>query len=264
MTEPSSPRCPRCEASNPIGQGFCGTCGVELGAEPAPSPSRPPPAQPPFDLLRARNTYAVVIATVVIFLAVTAAGWLSRSSGSPPVAPTSPPAASTPVATAMLTPSAQLAATTPTPSPTPLAPATPTPSATSSPTPTIRQLAAAYLEAATAVNTANGAAFATWRKSRQTLADAKRLARACAAAELAFIRAVQKIPWFGDSRTLSRRVLTHANQRYVSDRSAMISRRWVDYNVNWNEAETANKEGSVASNELRIALGLPPVPHLGR
>jgi len=34
-------------------------------------------------------------------------------------------------------------------------------------------------------------AFATWDKSAQTLTHAKRLAKACAAAELAFIRAVE-------------------------------------------------------------------------
>ena len=107
-------------------------------------------------------------------------------------------------------------------------------------------------------------AFATWDKSAQTLTDAKRLAKACAAAELAFIRAVQKIPWYGDYKTLARRVLTLDNQRYVSYRSAMMSKTWVNYNVNWNEAHKANTQGSAASNELRIALGLPPVPQLGR
>jgi len=75
---------------------------------------------------------------------------------------------------------------------------------------------------------------------------------------------VQKIPWSGDSRNLARRVLTRDNQRYVSCRSAMVSRTWADFNVNWGQAETASAEASAASNELRIALGLPPVPHLGR
>ena len=115
-----------------------------------------------------------------------------------------------------------------------------------------------------AVNTENGAAFATWRKSALTLTDAKRLAKACAAAELAFIRAVQTIPWYGDYKTLARRVLTPDNQRYVSYRSAMMSKTWVDFNVNWIQADKANREGSAAANELRIALGLPSVPHLGR
>jgi hypothetical protein len=94
--------------------------------------------------------------------------------------------------------------------------------------------------------------------------DAKREAKACAAAELTFIRAVQEIPWSGDSRNLARRVLTRDNQRYVSCRSAMVSRTWADFNVNWGQADTANTEGSAAANELRIALGLPPVARLGR
>jgi hypothetical protein len=263
MTGPSSPRCPWCEAPNPAGQAFCGSCGLELGVGPSPSPSQPPAAKPTFDLLRARNVYAFVIVTVVVFLAVSVAGWLSRSSGSPAVAPTSPPAASRPAPTATPTSSPTLTAATPTSS-APLAAATPTSSATPAPTPTVEQLAAAYLEAATAVDKANDAAFATWDKSAQTLTDAKRLAKACAAAELAFIRAVQKIPWYGDYKTLARRVLTLDNQRYVSYRSAMMSKTWVNYNVNWNEAHKANTQGSAASNELRIALGLPPVPQLGR
>lgn len=75
---------------------------------------------------------------------------------------------------------------------------------------------------------------------------------------------MQKIPWYGDYKTLARRVLTLDNQRYVSYRSAMMSKTWVNYNVNWNEAHKANTQGSAASNELRIALGLPPVPQLGR
>ena len=137
-------------------------------------------------------------------------------------------------------------------------------SATPAPTPTVAQLAAAYLAAATSVNRANDAAIAAWQKSARTLMDARRLAKACGAAELTFIRAVQKIPWSGDSRNLARRVLTRDNQRYVSCRSAMVSRTWVDFNVDWSQADTANTEGSVAANELRIALGLPPVPDLGR
>ena len=258
MTGPSSPRCPRCEAPNPAGQAFCGSCGLELGAAPTPPRLRRPPAKPVTDLLRPRNIYAVVIVTVVAFLAVTAAGWLSPSSGSPAVAPTSLLAAASPAPRATPPPTA-----TPAP-PSALPAATPTPSATPAPTPNVAQLAAAYLEAATAVNEANGVALATWQRSALTLMDAKREAKACAAAELTFIRAVQEIPWSGDSRNLARRVLTRDNQRYVSCRSAMVSRTWVDFNVDWSQADTANTAGSVAANELRIALGLPPVPQMGR
>ena len=269
MTGPSSPRCPRCEAPNPAGQAFCGSCGLELGAAPAPPPMRRPPAKPVTDLLRPRNLYAVVIVTVVVFLAVTAAGWLSPSSESPAVAPTSLLAAATPAPRATPAPPFATLAATPAPSATPAPPsalpaATPAPSATPAPTPSVAQRAAAYLEAATAVNDANGAALATWQQSARTLMDAKRQAKACAAAELTFIRAVQEIPWSGDSRNLARRVLTRDNQRYVSCRSAMVSRTWVDFNVNWGQADTANTEGSAAANELRIALGLPPVARLGR
>jgi hypothetical protein len=44
----------------------------------------------------------------------------------------------------------------------------------------------------------------------------------------------------------------------------MASTTWAAYNVSWNEADAANRQAAAASNELRIALGLPPVPLLGR
>jgi hypothetical protein len=201
--------------------------------------------------------------TVVVFLVLTVGGRLSQSA---PVAvvPTGTPAASTPTATptpsapAAVVPTGTPAASTPTATPTPSAPAAVVP------TPNITQLAAAYLEAATAVNKSNGAASATWDRSAQTLADAKSLARERAAAGLAFIRAVQKIPWNGDFKALARKVLTPDNKQYVSYHSAMASKTWVAFKVNRSEAETANMQASAASNELRIALGLPPVPLLGR
>ena len=244
---------------------------------PAPSRSRPPHADYTFDLLRPRNIYVVVLMTVVVFVTVTAGGWLSPSSGRSGVAPSGTPGASTPAGTPVPTPSpTAVAAATPGSSPTPLAAptstpsATPTPSATSTPsatpasTPTVAELAAAYLRAATVVNKANGAASATWDRSRKTLTDAKGLAKVYAAADLAFIRAVQKIPWFGDNKTLARRVLTPDNQRYVTCGSAIAANTWAAYNVSWNDVDAANMQASAASNELRIALGLPPVPLLGR
>jgi hypothetical protein len=141
-----------------------------------------------------------------------------------------------------------------------LAPTTPTLTATPAPPPTVKQLAAGYLKVATAYNKANDKAWATWKKSAQTLTYAKRLARAYAGADLAFIRAVQKIPWYGDYKTLARRVLTYANQEYVSARLATISKTWADWNDNLDAADKASLKASAAANELRIALGLPPVP----
>ena len=137
---------------------------------------------------------------------------------------------------------------------------TPTPSATPAPTPTVEQLAAAYLEAAAAANRASHNAWVRWDTSAQTLADAKRLAKAYAAAELAFIRALKKIPWYGDDRTLARRVLTYENQTYVAHRSAMRSKTWVAWNSRMDKAHRAGLKRVQASNELRIALGLQPIP----
>ena len=45
-------------------------------------------------------------------------------------------------------------------------------------TPTVKQLAAAYLEAAAAINRASHNAWAAWDASPQTLTRAKRLAKA--------------------------------------------------------------------------------------
>ena len=132
------------------------------------------------------------------------------------------------------------------------------------PIPSLAQLGAAYRQAATRVNEENSAARAVWDSSAHTLADARRLARAYAAADLAFVRAVQAIPWYGDDKTLARRVLTLDNQRYVAAGSAAASTTWAEYNVHANEAETADTRASAASNELRVALGLPPAPLLVR
>ena len=143
---------------------------------------------------------------------------------------------------------------------TPVAAATPLSSATRAPTPTVEQLAAAYLEAAAAANRASHNAWLTWDTSAQTLTHAKRLARAYAAAELAFFRAIKKIPWYGAYRSLARSVLTTVNQKYVSHRSAMRSKTWVEWNRRMDRAHEAGLKGLRASNELRIALGLPPIP----
>ena len=75
---------------------------------------------------------------------------------------------------------------------------------------------------------------------------------------------MQAIPWYGDYKTLARRVLTPDNRRYVAYGLAMASTTWADYDVYQHEADSANMDASAASNELRIALGLPPVPLLGR
>jgi hypothetical protein len=142
----------------------------------------------------------------------------------------------------------------------PLGAATPTRSATPATTLTVKQLAAAYLEAAATINRASHNAWATWDESPQTITHAKRLAKAYAAAELTFIRAVQKVPWYGVYNTLARIMLTYDNRRYVSHRSAMKSKTWVDWNECMAEAHEAGLEGLRASNELRVALGLRPVP----
>jgi hypothetical protein len=231
----------------------------------------PTHVEPPVDLLRPRNIYAVVLITVVVFLTVAAAGWLSHSPAHSIAAATGTPGAATPASTA--TPaqrSTPPASATPGPSlaspaaATPMPSAAPSPSMTSAPIPSVAQLAAAYEKAATTFNEANDAARAAWARSAQTLTDAKRLARGYAAADLAFIRAVQKIPWYGDDKALARRVLTPDNQRYVSVGSAMEATTWDAYSVSSNVADAANMQASAASNELRIALGLPPVPLLGR
>lgn len=132
------------------------------------------------------------------------------------------------------------------------------------PVTSVAQLAGAYAQAAREINEATSAAHAAWDSSKQTLADAKRMAKAYATADLAFIRAVQAIPWYGDYKALARKVLTADNLQYVSHRAAMAATTWGALKAKRSEAESANAEASVAANELRIALGLPPVPLSGR
>jgi hypothetical protein len=55
-------------------------------------------------------------------------------------------------------------------------------------------------------------------------------------------------------------VLTYTNLAYVSERAAAISTTWADFNANWTDAGAASTKSSGAANELRIALGLAPVP----
>jgi hypothetical protein len=218
-----------------------------------------PAAEPPVDLLRPRNIYAVVLVTVAVFLTASAAGWSTRSSTQPGAVPTGGVSASTSSPTATPAPAPTTLTVSPPATCAPVALSTPTPSPTPAPTPTISQLAAAYVDAATTFDKANRGALAASASSARTLVDAKRRAKACAAAELAFVRAVQRIPWYGDYKTLARQVLTIDNLRYVSLRSAMTSTSWTDYNMNWNKADAVTTSGSATSNELRIALDLPPV-----
>jgi hypothetical protein len=259
MTGPSSPRCPWCEAPNPAGQAFCGSCGLELGVGPSPSPSRPPAAKPPFDLLRARNVYAFVIVTVVVFLAVSAAGWLSQSSGSPAVAPTSPPAASRPAPIATPTSSPTLTAATPTPTPTPASTASPSPTATPSPapsTPTIAQAARGYLALATTYKKAVEAAYRKYGRT-STLKAQKAYWGALATAEAVFIADLKKIPFppevAGKVAALLDAVVVEQRRELAAAKSTSIAA----LNANAASAEAASTVAADKAAILRDALGLP-------
>lgn len=163
----------------------------------------------------------------------------------------------TPAAPAL--PSLAVAATsTPTPMPTPTPTATPT--ATPIPPPTKEELAAAYLKAATTYNTAADKAWKTFRKSPRTLTYVKRLDAAYAKAELAFIRAVQAIPWTADFKPIAGRLITCSNQEYVYDKSASKATTTSDVIRYENKATAQSEKCAGIANELRLALGLPPVP----
>ena len=257
MTGPSSPRCPWCEAPNPAGQAFCGSCGLELGVGPSPSPSRPPAAKPPFDLLRARNVYAFVIVTVVVFLAVSAAGWLSQSSGSPAVAPTNPPAASRPAPIATPTSSPTLTAATPTPTPAPTA--SPSPTATPSPapsTPTIAQAARGYLALATTHKKAVEAAYRKYGRT-STLKAQKAYWGVLATAEAVFIADLKKIPFppevAGKVAALLDAVVVEQRRELAAAKSTSIAA----LNANAASAEAASTVAADKAAILRDALGLP-------
>ena len=55
-------------------------------------------------------------------------------------------------------------------------------------------------------------------------------------------------------------MLTYENQISVAHRSAMRSKTWVAWNSRMDKAHRAGLKRVQASNELRIALGLQPIP----
>lgn len=181
------------------------------------------------------------------------AGFLVACGGqATDAAPSSAPA--TAASTASAAPSAA------TPAPAVSSAPTAVPSPTPAPTPTVKQLAAAFLKAATAVNKANDKAWAAYTKSQQTLAYAKRLASAYSKAQLTFIRAVNAIPWYGDYKAIARRLVTYSNEEYVYMRDAATATSWLEWNGAMADLDRVSGKRAGVSNELRLALGLPPVP----
>lgn len=164
----------------------------------------------------------------------------------------------TPSATSPLAATATVA---PVPPPTPPA-STPTiaPAPSPSTPPTIEELASAYLHAATTSNKAFDAAIKTYNSSSKSLKPLRRLASAYTSIQLAFIRAVQSISWWGDAKGIARRLLTCDNEVYVYYASAAKEKTYSSMVADLNKGDAKSVRCSGIANELRLAIGLPPLP----
>ena len=139
--------------------------------------------------------------------------------------------------------------------------ASPSPAVSPSPEPlTKAQQAALYLKAATAANKAVDAASKTYMKSNQGLTAAKRELAALAKATLTFIRAMQQIPFTAEYRSIVNRLLRDHNQLYVRERNAATAQSWAEFTMWANRVVNQAATTTGDANELRLALGLPPVP----
>ncbi len=180
------------------------------------------------------------LATAVAFSAVLGGCGSSTTSPAALVAPSASPSG-TPVVV---------------PSPTPTIAASPTPAPTLSP----KELGTLCLKAATTYNKAVDEAGAAWRKSNQGLTADKREYAAFAKAELAFIRTVQAIPFTPKFTAIVARLVHDNNALYVYEQSASKARTLTEFVLWANRVERQASVAATDSNELRLALGLPPVP----
>jgi hypothetical protein len=144
--------------------------------------------------------------------------------------------------------------------PTPTAAPNPSPTVTPAPTPTTKDLAAAYLKAATIANKADDNALAAYTKSPKTLTYAKRYDAAVAKSSLVFIRTIQAIPWTPEFMPIARRLISCDNQTYVYAVIASKDKDSLSESTDWNKANAQSAKCSAIANELRLGLGLPPVP----
>ena len=163
--------------------------------------------------------------------------------------------------TSMASPSAAMTSSAlPSPSLGPTATPSAEPSPTPVPTPTTKELASEYLRAATTANNASDAAAAIYTKSSQTFTDVKRYDLAWAKVELAFIRAVQAIRWTPPFKPIAQRLISCDNQSYVYSLIASKAKDSLTEVANYNKADAQSAKCSAIANELRLSLGLPPVP----
>jgi hypothetical protein len=97
-------------------------------------------------------------------------------------------------------------------------------------------------------------------KSNQGLTAAKRELAALAKATLTFIRAMQQIPFTAEYRSIVNRLLRDHNQLYVRERNAATAQSWAEFTTWANRVVNQAATTTGDANELRLALGLPPVP----
>ena len=143
--------------------------------------------------------------------------------------------------------------TVPTPTVTPTAAPTPPP-------PTLSELGAAYLAAATKHNKSIDATWKAFSKTSKGLTATRKLASGYATATLTFIREVQAIAWWGDPKSIARRLLTCDNEAYVWYATAAKEKRLSPMVSDLNKGDAKSVKCAAAANELRISLDLAPIP----
>jgi hypothetical protein len=142
------------------------------------------------------------------------------------------------------------------PAPMPTAMPAPTPTAP----PTFAELGAMYLTVATTRNRANDVAHKAYLKAPNTLKYWRIYGAAIAVADLAFLKSIQVIAWWGDTVTIERRLFTCNNVQYVDDRAVATATSLYQASVLLTKAVNQSASCSAISNELRLTLGLAPVP----
>jgi hypothetical protein len=120
--------------------------------------------------------------------------------------------------------------------------------------------APAYLKAATKWYKAAKKAEAVYEKSSQNLRATKRLFRGYAAVDLAFMRAACDIPWTGEPKPIARRLLSCWNKVYAYEAGASKAKSFSSLDVSADRADRQGAKCSGVANELRLELGLDPVP----
>ena len=128
------------------------------------------------------------------------------------------------------------------------------------PLPTAADLAAAYLSAAGKLDQANERAIAAYDQTSKDLMAGKKVQRALAKNELAFIDELMGSLWLGDSGPVASQLFMCHSALSELEKSAGRAKSVGRFEQLKAEAEDKTAECSEIANELRVTLGLPEVP----